>query len=86
LRAEIVELWKRDSGPGRPAAQDADLAETPVHAWANQPGPDAEVGNGGRLSCADLRELAELRRENRRLREDVEILKRAAAILATAVQ
>ena len=86
LQAEIVELWKRDNGPGRPAAQDANLAETPVRGWANQPGPDAEAGSGGGLSCADRRELAELRRENRRLREDVEILKRAAAILATAVQ
>jgi transposase len=86
LPAEIVELGRRDNGPGGPEAQDADLAETPVRAWANQTGPDAGGGSGGRLSCADRRELAELRRENRRLRDDVETLKRAAVIFATATR
>ena len=42
--------------------------------------------SNGQLTCADRRELAELRRENRRLREDVEILKRATAIFATAAR
>jgi transposase len=45
---------------------------------------DAGTRNDGELTSADQRELAELRRENRRLREDVEILKRATAIFATA--
>jgi len=85
LPTEIVELGRRDNGPGGPA-QDADLAETPVRAWAKQAGPDAEAGSGGRLSCADRRELAKLRRENRRLRDNVETLKRAAAIFATAAR
>jgi transposase len=40
----------------------------------------------GRLTSEDRRELAELRRENRRLREDVEILKRATVIFATAAR
>src|SRR5215471_17714078 len=43
---------------------------------------EAEVG--GALNCADRRELVELRRENRRLRGDLETLRRAAAILANA--
>jgi transposase len=57
----------------------------PVRGWANRAGPDAETGGDGTLTCAD-RELAELRRENRRLRDDVETLKRAAAIFATTAQ
>ena len=36
----------------------------------------------GWLASAERRELAELRRENRRLREDVDILKRATAFFA----
>ena len=36
----------------------------------------------GGLTSAERRELAELRRENRRLREDVDILKRATAFFA----
>jgi len=86
LPAEIVELGQRGNGPGRPAVQEADLAGTPVRARANQTGPDAEAGSGGRLSCADRRELAKLRRENRRLRDNVETLKRAADIFATAAR
>jgi transposase len=35
-------------------------------------------GDGG-LTSAERQELAALRRENRRLREDVEVLKRATA-------
>ena len=36
----------------------------------------------GGLTSDERRELAELRRENRRLREDVDILKRATAFFA----
>jgi transposase len=82
--AEIVGLRRPDNGAGGPAAQDAGAAQKPVRAWTNKPGPDAEVGSGGGLSCADRRELVELRRENRRLRDDLETLKRATAILANA--
>jgi transposase len=41
------------------------------------PGP----ATGG-LTSGERQELAELRRENRRLREDVDILKRATAFFA----
>ena len=51
------------------------LPETAVQARASQ---------GGGPAGADGRELAELRRESRRLREAVEILKRAVAIAAAA--
>jgi transposase len=37
---------------------------------------------GGRLTSDERQELAESRRENRRLREDVGILKRATAFFA----
>jgi len=45
-----------------------------------QAGRDA-VSDGG-LTTGEKQELAQLRRENRRLREDVEILKRATAFFA----
>jgi transcriptional regulator with XRE-family HTH domain len=53
-----------------------------VEAWLGLAGRDAGACDGDRLTTADGSELAELRRENRRLREDVAILKRAAAIFA----
>jgi transposase len=39
-------------------------------------------GRTGGLTSSERRELADLRAENRRLREDVEILKRATAFFA----
>jgi len=65
-------------------AQDVDLIATAGRAQASQAEPDAATGGDGALTSSDQRELAELRRENRRLRQDVEILKRATAIFATA--
>jgi transposase len=81
-KSEIVELGQRgDKSIGQVAE---DVAETGAQAWVDQAGRDAGACNG--LTSADRRELAELRRENRRLREDVEILKRATAIFATATR
>jgi transposase len=62
-------------------AKDFDLTETAVREWVRQ----ADAGTGGGrdgLSADERAELAQLRRENRRLREDVEILKRATAFFA----
>ncbi|MFC5268694.1 transposase [Kribbella qitaiheensis] len=49
--------------------------------WLKQAERDAGTGDGG-LTTSEKAELAQLRRDNRRLREDVEILKRAAAFFA----
>jgi transposase len=43
---------------------------------------DAGVGADGGLTTAERDELAALRRENRRLREDVDILRQATAFFA----
>src|SRR5262249_12434263 len=83
---EIVELCQPDDHPAGPVTRDVALIETADQSWANQPEPDAATGNDGGLTTAERRELAELRRENRRLREDFEILKRVTAILATATR
>ena len=84
--AEIVELGQRGDGPASQLTKDRDLTATAVQAWLDLAGRDAGTSNDGGLTSADRRELAELRRENRRLREDVEILKRATAIFATATR
>jgi transposase len=61
-------------------ARDFDLTETAVRKWVNQ----AEIDSGHRdgLTSGEREELSALRRENRRLREDVGILKRATAFFA----
>ena len=84
LQAEIVELCQSHGRPTAQAAQDVDLTEAAARARAGPAWPDAGTGSDSRLTCAERLELAELRREHRRLREDVEILKRAAANFTTA--
>ena len=84
--AGIVELCRRGDASVGEVAKDADAAQTAAPAWAGYAKWDAGIRSDGGLTSADRRELAELRRENRRLREDVEILKRATAIFATAAR
>jgi len=61
-------------------AHDFDLTVSAVRGWVKQ----AEIDAGSRegLTTEEKEELSRLRRENRRLREDVEILKRATAFFA----
>ena len=78
FKAEIVELCQRGDRSVGQVAKDFDLTETAVREWLKQAERDAGTGDGG-LTTSEKDELAQLRRENRRLREDVEILKRATA-------
>ena len=64
-------------------ARDFDLTETAVREWVKQAERDAGARHDGGLTTEERRKLTDLRRENRRLREDVEILKRATAFFAT---
>jgi transposase len=82
FKAEIVELCQRGDRSVGQVAKDFDLTETAVRQWVKQAERDAGSRSGGGLTTAERQELAELRRENRRLREDVEILKRATAFFA----
>jgi len=79
FKAEIVELCQRGDRSVGQVAKDFDLTETAVREWVKQAQRDAGSRQDGGLTTAERKELAELRRENRRLREDVEILKRATA-------
>ena len=81
FKAEIVELCQRGDRSIGQVARDFDLTETAVREWVCQAERDAGTGDGG-LTSAERQELSVLGRENRRLREDVEILKRATAFFA----
>ena len=81
FKAEIVGLCQRGDRSVGQVAKDFDLTETAVREWVRQAERDAGTRSDG-LTSAEQQELARLRRENRRLREDVEILKRATAFFA----
>ena len=82
FKAEIVGLCQQGDRSVGQVARDFDLTETAVREWVRQAERDAGTRDDGGLTSAEQRELAELRWENRRLREDVEILKRATAFFA----
>jgi transposase len=82
FKAEIVELCQRGDRSVGQVAKDFDLTETAVREWVRQAGRDTGTRTDGGLTSTERQELAQLRRENRRLREDVEILKRATAFFA----
>jgi transposase len=80
FKADIVERCRRGDRTIAQVARDFDLTETAVRGWVKQAEVDAGERDG--LSTEERTELAELRRENRQLREDVAILKRATAFFA----
>jgi len=79
FKAEIVELCQRGDRSIGQVCRDFDLTETAVREWVRQAERDAGTRGDGGLTSQERQELAVLRRENRRLREDVEVLKRATA-------
>jgi transposase len=82
--AEIIELCPRTDRPAGQLTKKRDPTATAFQAWLDLAGKDAGVCHDGGLTSAGRPEMADLRWENRRLREEVEILTRAVAILATA--
>ena len=82
FKAEIVELCQRGVRSVGQVARDFDLTETAVREWVKQAERDAGTRDDGGLTSDERKELAQLRKENRRLREDIDILKRATAFFA----
>ena len=80
FKAEIVEACSRGDRSIGQVARDFDLTETAVREWVRQ--ADVDAGRRDGLTTTEREELSQLRRENRRLREDVDILKRATAFFA----
>ena len=79
FKAEIVELCQRGDRSVGQVARDFDLTETAVREWVRQAERDSGERDDGGLTTAEQEELNRLRRDNRRLQEDVDILKRATA-------
>ena len=63
-------------------ARDLDLTVSSLRNWTRQAEIDAGRGPVGALTTQEREELVRLRKENRILREEREILKKAAAFFA----
>ncbi len=82
FKAEVVELCERGDRSIGEVSRDLSLTETSVREWVRQAKVDAGRGSDGAFSTAEKEELRKLRREVRQLREDKEILLKAAAFFA----
>ena len=80
FKAEVVELCRRGDRSIGQVARDLDLTETAVREWVKRSEIDAGRRQG--LRTEERQELARLRKENRILREERDILKRATAFFA----
>ncbi len=81
-KAAAVEYAETSGKSVYQAARDLDLTETALRRWVEQARVDRGEGPAGALTSEQLAELRHLRREVRQLREEREILKKAAAFFA----
>jgi len=80
FKAEVVEFCHAGDRAIGQVCRDLDLTETAVRRWVMQTEIDAGERDG--LTTEERVELARLRKENRILREERDILKRAIAFFA----
>ena len=82
FRAEVVALCQAGDRSIGKVAKDLDLTATSVREWVRRAEVDAGRGRPGELTTVERDELTRLRRENKQLRLEREILKSAATFFA----
>jgi len=82
FKAEAVRLCKVGDRTVGQVAKDLDLTETALREWVKRADIDAGNGPPDALTTSEREELQRLRRENKRLQMEREILKKAAAFFA----
>ena len=81
FRRRAVELARQGAKPAAQLARDLGISESCLRNWMAQADAD-EHGSPVKLTSAEKKELAGLRRKARQLELENEILKRAAAYFA----
>ena len=82
FKADAVKLVRAGGRSIARVAADLDLTETSLREWVRRAEIEDGQGPPGALSQAEREELARLRRENRRLQMERDILKKATAFFA----
>src|SRR5262245_41799322 len=81
FRQRAVQLAREGTTPVARIAKDLGISDSCLRNWMAQADAD-DNGGGQRLTSEEKKELAELRRRNRVLEQENEILRRAAAYFA----
>ena len=82
FKLEAVKLVKKGGLSVNAAARDLGVQPTSLRRWVQQYETDHGEGPEGALTTEEKEELRRLRRENRQLRMEREILKKATAFFA----
>jgi transposase len=82
FKAEAVKLVVEKGLSNTRVAKDLDVAVSSVGQWVEQARADGGKSKRGTLTTDEKEELARLRKENRVLRVERDILKKAAAFFA----
>ncbi|MFB4273409.1 transposase [Nonomuraea sp. GTA35] len=82
FRRRAVELARQGDKPLPQLAKDLGVSRSCLQNWLRQADADDNAGTGDRLTSTEKKELAELRRRNKQLETENDILKRAAAYFA----
>jgi len=82
FKADAVKLVRAGGRSIGQVAADLDLTETSLREWVRRAEIEDGQGPPGALTQAESEELSRLRRENRRLQMERDILKRATVFFA----
>ena len=82
LRDDVVAVARRGGAPIAQIAKDLGISETCLRKWLHK--ADVEDGTRPGTTSSESAELRELKRRNRLLEQENEILRRAAAYLSQA--
>lgn len=82
FKAEAARLCKLGDRSIGQVAADLDLTETALREWVKRADIDAGKGPPGALTTVEREELQRLRRDNKRLQMERDILKAAATFFA----
>jgi transposase len=80
FKRDVVAVARRGEIPVKEVAADFDISESTLWRWMQQADVDDGIKDG--LTTAEQDELVRLRRRARRLEQENEILRRAAAYFA----
>ena len=82
FKAEAVQLIRESGKSVAEVARDLDLTKTSLQHWVRQAEVDSGRGRPGELTTSEREEFRKMKRENKMLRMERDILKKATVFFA----